>query len=177
MSQENVEVVVSALEKWDSGDDTGALESFAADVEVHHNIGHGTPLEGIYRGHAEVRKLWADIRESFAEARFDIVRATEHTASSSSLALSSCAAPAAGPWRTPPSGLSRSSSTELESASSSGPETRPRPSKPWGCGSSALASHRLRGLVDVQVRRAISRYWTGRHASRHGTTICMVPQT
>ena len=78
MSQANVEVVVSALEKWNSGDDTGALESFAADVEVHHNIGHGTPLEGIYRGHAEVRKLWADIRESFAEARFDIVRATEH---------------------------------------------------------------------------------------------------
>ena len=38
MSQENVEVVVSALEKWNSGDDTGALESLAADVEVHHNI-------------------------------------------------------------------------------------------------------------------------------------------
>ena len=39
MSQENVEVVVNALEKWNSGDDTGALEYFAADVEVHHNIG------------------------------------------------------------------------------------------------------------------------------------------
>jgi hypothetical protein len=38
MSQENVEVVVSALEKWNPGDDTGALESFAADVEIHHNI-------------------------------------------------------------------------------------------------------------------------------------------
>jgi ketosteroid isomerase-like protein len=78
MSQENVEVVVSALEKWNSGDDTGALESFAPDVEVHHNIGVGTPLEGIYRGHAGVRKLWTDIREAFAEARFEVERATEH---------------------------------------------------------------------------------------------------
>jgi ketosteroid isomerase-like protein len=78
MTRENVEVVVSALEKWNSGDDSGALDSLAADVEVHHNIGRGTPLEGVYHGHAEVRKLWADIRESFAEARFDIERTTEH---------------------------------------------------------------------------------------------------
>ena len=78
MSQENVEVAVRAIERWNSGDDTSALESLAPDVEVHHNIGRGTPLEGIYKGHAEVRKLWADIRESFAEARFDIERATEH---------------------------------------------------------------------------------------------------
>ena len=78
MSQGNVEVVVSGLERWNSGDETAALESFAPDVEVHHNIGRGTPLEGIYHGHAEVRKLWSDIRESFAEARFEIERATEH---------------------------------------------------------------------------------------------------
>ncbi len=78
MSQENVDLVVAGLARWNSGDDTGALESLAPDLEVHHNIGFGTPLEGIYRGHAEVRKLWADIRESFAEARFDVERATEH---------------------------------------------------------------------------------------------------
>ncbi len=78
MSEENVEMVVRALEKWNSGDDTGALESLAPDVEVHHNIGRGTPLEGVYHGHTDVRKLWADIRESFVEVRFDIERATEH---------------------------------------------------------------------------------------------------
>ncbi len=78
MSQENVESVVVAIERWNSGDESGALESLAPDVEVHHNVGLGTPLEGIYQGHAEVRKLWADIRESFGEARFDIERATEH---------------------------------------------------------------------------------------------------
>jgi ketosteroid isomerase-like protein len=78
MSTENVDVVVRSLERWDSGDDTGALEGLAPDVEVHHNVGRGTPLEGVYHGHAEVRKLWADIRESFAHARFEIERATEH---------------------------------------------------------------------------------------------------
>ena len=93
----------------------------------------GTPLEGIYQGHAEVRKLWADIRETFAEARFDIDRATEHDGVVLVLALSGCAAPAAVPWRTRPSGLSPSSSTDLEGASSSGPATSPKPSKPSGC--------------------------------------------
>ena len=78
MSQENVDMVVSALERWNSGDDAGALETLAPDVEVHHNIGRDTPLEGVYHGHDEVRQLWADIRESFARARFDIDRATEH---------------------------------------------------------------------------------------------------
>jgi ketosteroid isomerase-like protein len=78
MSQENIDAVVTALNRWNRGDDSGALESFAADVEVHHNIGVGTPLEGIYRGHGEVLKLWADIRESFAEARFEVERASEH---------------------------------------------------------------------------------------------------
>jgi ketosteroid isomerase-like protein len=78
MSQQNVDMVVSALERWNSGDDAGALENLAPNVEVHHNIGRDTPLEGVYHGHDEVRQLWADIRESFAEARFDIERASEH---------------------------------------------------------------------------------------------------
>jgi ketosteroid isomerase-like protein len=78
MSQENVDVVVAGLARRSSGDETGALELLAPDVAVHHNIGRDTPLEGVYHGHAGVRKLWADIRESFAEARFDIERATEH---------------------------------------------------------------------------------------------------
>jgi ketosteroid isomerase-like protein len=78
MSQENVDVVLAGLERWSSGDDAGALEMLAPDVEHHHNIGLGTPEEGIYRGHAELRRLWAVFRESFPEARFDVERATEH---------------------------------------------------------------------------------------------------
>jgi ketosteroid isomerase-like protein len=78
MSKENVELVVAGLERWSSGDETGALESLAPDVEFHHNVGLGTPLEGIYRGHAGVQQLWADIRESFSEARFEVESASEH---------------------------------------------------------------------------------------------------
>ena len=78
MAQENVDLVVSGLARLSAGDDAGALESLAPDVELHHNIGGGTPLEGIYYGHAEARRLWADIRESFGEVRFEVERATEH---------------------------------------------------------------------------------------------------
>jgi ketosteroid isomerase-like protein len=79
VAEENVELVVAGLERWNSGDDTGALDLLAPDVEVHHNVGRGTPLEGIYHGHAGVQKLWADIRESFSEARFEVERASEHS--------------------------------------------------------------------------------------------------
>jgi ketosteroid isomerase-like protein len=78
MSQENVDLVVAGLERWTCGDETGALEMLAPDVEHHHNVGGGTPAEGIYHGHAEMRKLWADLTESFGELRLDVERATEH---------------------------------------------------------------------------------------------------
>ena len=71
-------MVVAGLERWSAGDENGALQSLAPDVEHHHNVGVGSPLEGIYRGHAGMRELWADIGESFAETRFDVDRATEH---------------------------------------------------------------------------------------------------
>ena len=104
MSQENVDLVVAWIERWNAGDDTGALEVFAPAVELHHNIGFGTPLEGIYRGHAEVRKLWADVRESFAEARFEVERATEHDGLCLSSAPCGCGARAAALRPIPPSG-------------------------------------------------------------------------
>ena len=135
MSQENVDLVVRAIERWNSGDDTGALESLAPDVEVHHNIGRGTPLEGIYHGHAEVRKLWPDIRESFAEARFDIDRATEHDGVVLVLGTLRLRGTGSGAVADTPFGLVTEFGTELEDASSSGPATNPAPSKPWGCGS------------------------------------------
>ena len=37
-------MVVSALERWNSGDDGGTLETLAPDVEVHHNNG----VRGLY---------------------------------------------------------------------------------------------------------------------------------
>src|SRR4029453_2070518 len=136
MSQENVELVVSAIERWNCGDDAGALGSFAPDVEVHHNIGRGTPLEGVYHGHTEVRKLWSDIRDSFAEARFDIDRATEHDGVALVLGTLRLRGTGSGAAADTPLGLSPSSSTDWEDASSSGPATNPAPSRPWGCRSS-----------------------------------------
>ena len=136
MSQENVEVVVSSLERWNSGDETGALESLAPDVEVHHNIGRGTPLEGVYHGHAEVRKLWADIRETFAEARFEIERATEHDGVVLVLGILRLRGTGSGAMADTPFGLVAEVEHGSENASSSGPATSPAPSQPWGCRSS-----------------------------------------
>jgi hypothetical protein len=78
MSRSDVATAVAALERWAAGDHAGALETLAPDIEVHHNIGLGTPLEGVYRGRDGVQRLWAEIGESFEINRLDVERAFEH---------------------------------------------------------------------------------------------------
>ena len=72
MSQENVEIVRRNFELWSEGADDEVARQLAPDVEWHHNVGIGTPLEGIYRGRAEVLELFAAIRDSFGVARFEL---------------------------------------------------------------------------------------------------------
>ena len=78
MSRSDVEAVVAGLERWAAGDLAGALEPLASDVELHHNIGLGTPLEGVYRGHDGVLRLWGEIGESFEIQGLEVERAVEH---------------------------------------------------------------------------------------------------
>jgi hypothetical protein len=78
MSRSDVDTVLAGLERWAGGDHAGALEPLAPAVELRHNIGLGTPLEGVYRGHDEVRRLWAEIGESFEIHGVDVERAFEH---------------------------------------------------------------------------------------------------
>lgn len=78
MSRSEVEAALASLERWAAGDQAGALETLAPDVELHHNIGLGTPLEGVYRGREAVQGLWAEIGESFDIDRLDVDRAFEH---------------------------------------------------------------------------------------------------
>jgi ketosteroid isomerase-like protein len=72
MSHENVELVRRNFELWGEGADDEIARQLAPDVEWHHNIGLGTPLEGIYRGRAEVLELFDAIRDSFGVARFEL---------------------------------------------------------------------------------------------------------
>ena len=72
MSQENVELARRAWELWSTGADDEVVSQLAPDVEWHHNIGLGSPLEGIYRGREEVLELSTSIRESFGVARVEI---------------------------------------------------------------------------------------------------------
>ena len=73
MSQENVELARRAWELWNQGAaDDEIARRLAPDVEWHHQIGLGTPAEGIYRGREEVLKLSATLRDSFGVARVEI---------------------------------------------------------------------------------------------------------
>jgi ketosteroid isomerase-like protein len=50
MSRENVELMRRTWELWSRGADDEISRQLAPDVEWHHNVGLGSPLEGIYRG-------------------------------------------------------------------------------------------------------------------------------
>jgi ketosteroid isomerase-like protein len=72
MSRENVELMRRTWELWSRGADDEISRQLAPDVEWHHNVGLGSPLEGIYRGREEVIDLWAAIRDSFGVTRVEI---------------------------------------------------------------------------------------------------------
>ena len=72
MSQENVELARRNWELWSTGADDEVARQLAPDVEWHHNIGVGSPLEGVYRGREEVLQLSTAIRDSFGLARVEL---------------------------------------------------------------------------------------------------------
>jgi ketosteroid isomerase-like protein len=72
MSQENVELARRTWELWSQGADDEVARRLAPDVEWHHQIGLGTPAEGIYRGREEVLELSTTIRDSFGVIRVEI---------------------------------------------------------------------------------------------------------
>ena len=72
MSRENVELAWRNWELWTIGADDELFRQLAPDVERHHNVGLGTPLEGINRGRQEVVELSKAIRDSFGVSRVQI---------------------------------------------------------------------------------------------------------
>jgi ketosteroid isomerase-like protein len=86
MSQENLETVRRNFELWGRGADDELARQLAPDVEWHHNVGVGTPLEGIYRGRGQVLELFDAIRDSFGVANFEL-EAVRELSSTEVLAL------------------------------------------------------------------------------------------
>ena len=72
MSQESVDIARRSLDAFNAGDYDAALGFLAPDVEWEHNIGLATPMEGTYRGRAQVRELWDRILEAFEDAHFEV---------------------------------------------------------------------------------------------------------
>ena len=64
MSQENVEIVLRALDSINRGDIDAALEAAAADYEMDWSNSIG-PLKGVHRGREEVVKFWLSFLDAF----------------------------------------------------------------------------------------------------------------
>jgi len=62
MSQENVELARRYWALWSTGSGDEIARQLAPDVEWHHNVALGTPLEGTYTGRKEVLELSAAMR-------------------------------------------------------------------------------------------------------------------
>jgi steroid delta-isomerase-like uncharacterized protein len=69
MSQENVETVRLAYERFNNGDIDGALQLCARDFEFRDLP--ALPGSGVYIGHDAYRAWAAELRESFEELRFE----------------------------------------------------------------------------------------------------------
>jgi ketosteroid isomerase-like protein len=72
MSQENVELVRRFVEAANCDDVDAGVTCFDRDAVWEHNLGLGTPMEGTYRGHAQIRRLWRAIVEAWGTYRFEI---------------------------------------------------------------------------------------------------------
>ena len=72
MSWDNVATTRRNFELWGRGEDDELARRIAPDVAWHHNVGMGTPLEGIYRGRGQVLELFNAIRDSFGVAQFEL---------------------------------------------------------------------------------------------------------
>jgi uncharacterized protein len=69
MSRANVEVVKRGYEALDRGDMAAALEGFDPSIEWWDRSDALNPT--VVRGHEGMRKMWAEIAESFAEWRME----------------------------------------------------------------------------------------------------------
>ena len=77
VSQENVDLARRAWELASQGADDEVALYLAPDVEWHHNIGLGTPMEGIYHGREEVLAFFGALRESFGTLKFEATEVRE----------------------------------------------------------------------------------------------------
>jgi ketosteroid isomerase-like protein len=77
VSQENVDLARRSWELASQGADDEVARYLAPDVEWHHNIGLGTPMEGTYHGRDEVLAFVRALRESFGTLRFEVEEVRE----------------------------------------------------------------------------------------------------
>jgi ketosteroid isomerase-like protein len=70
MSQDNIELAHQAFDAFNRRDVDAFLEVMAADVEV---FPRQAAMEGVYRGHAGIRRWWADLLDVFPDFAVEVI--------------------------------------------------------------------------------------------------------
>lgn len=70
MSQQNVDTLRRSIDAWNRGDRAEALADHAPDVEWHTSGEFAD--QGVYRGHAGLERLWAELEEDVEDLRFSV---------------------------------------------------------------------------------------------------------
>jgi ketosteroid isomerase-like protein len=70
MSQENVELLRRTIEVFNRGDRAAVLAYFAPEAEWHTSGEFAD--QGVYRGHAGIERLFAELEEDIEELRFSV---------------------------------------------------------------------------------------------------------
>jgi ketosteroid isomerase-like protein len=79
MLQANVDIVRQVLAAVNRSDWDMALRFYDTDATWEHNLGTGSPMEGIYRGHAGIRSLWESAAEVFGQLHFGEIQEARET--------------------------------------------------------------------------------------------------
>ena len=70
MSQENVEIVRRGIDAWNRGDRAEALAYYAPEAEWHTSGEFAD--QGVYRCHAGIERLWAELDEDIEELNISV---------------------------------------------------------------------------------------------------------
>jgi ketosteroid isomerase-like protein len=70
-SEDNIEVIRTAVDAWNRGDWDGALDRAAPNIELD-NSSNRADWRGVHRGRDEVKRLWQTFTEPWESVRIEI---------------------------------------------------------------------------------------------------------
>jgi ketosteroid isomerase-like protein len=131
MSQESVELAHRLFEAFNRRDLDALLAFMDDDVEAVPIL---VAMEGGYRGHDGIRRWWGDLLDAFPDFTIEVLEVRARGDLTLAIVRIAPAARVATSRSSRRSGLPPSSVTRRSSGGAP-TQLKPKPSKPWGCGS------------------------------------------